>query len=67
MVALVCTMLYGKAILEATRGSHGCINMAMRDVGIAYNYAKVNMPIVCYYHERISAFKPISAYERNKG
>ena len=50
-----------------TRGSHGCINMAMRDVGIAYNYAKVNMPIVCYYHERISAFKPISAYERNKG
>lgn len=50
-----------------TKGSHGCINMAMKDVGIAYKYAKINMPVICYYHERISAFKPISAYERNKG
>lgn len=49
-----------------TRGSHGCINLAMKDVSEIYEYAKVNMPVICYYHDRIDAFKPISAYERNK-
>ena len=49
-----------------TRGSHGCINMAMSDVAAVYENAKVNMPVICYYHDRIDAFKPISAYERNK-
>ncbi len=52
--------------LYKSRGSHGCINMAMSDVAVVYDYAQVNMPVVCYYHERIDAFKPISAYERNK-
>lgn len=47
-------------------GSHGCINLAMKDVADIYEYAQVNMPVICYYHERIEAFKPISSYERNK-
>lgn len=50
-----------------TRGSHGCINIAINDVDDIYKYAKINMPVICYYHDRISAFKAISAYERNRG
>mgnify|MGYP003097271471 CR=1 FL=1 len=49
-----------------SRGSHGCINLAMKDVADIYEYAEINMPVICYYHERIDVFKPISAYERNK-
>ncbi len=49
-----------------TKGSHGCINLAMKDVSNIYEYAVVDMPVICYYHERIDTFQPISAYERNK-
>lgn len=51
--------------LYRSRGSHGCINMSMRDVAVAYDYARVNMPIVCYYHDRLDGFKAVSSRERN--
>ncbi len=48
-----------------TNGSHGCINMAISDAAVVYENAIINMPVICYYHDRIDVFQPISTYERN--
>lgn len=43
------------------KGSHGCVNLSMTNAGDIYKNAIVNMPVVCYYHDRIEAFKEIKS------
>ncbi len=47
--------------LYKSRGSHGCVNLMMKDAGDIYKYAVVKMPVVCYYHSRIASFQPIAS------
>ncbi len=49
------------------KGSHGCVNLSMSDAKEIYNYAEVNMPVVCYYHDRISAFQQIKSPDPVRG
>lgn len=43
--------------LYRTRGSHGCVNLPLKKAGEIYNAVIVKMPVVCYYHERLSNFQ----------
>ncbi len=43
------------------KGSHGCVNLSMSSAKEIYGLALVNMPVVCYYHSRIDAFKPLKS------
>lgn len=43
------------------KGSHGCVNMAMSDAKDVYENAIVNMPVICYYHERLPEFKEVKS------
>ncbi len=47
--------------LYKTKGSHGCVNLMMKDAADIYKNAVVRMPVVCYYHARISSFQPIAS------
>ena len=49
------------------KGSHGCVNLSMTDAADIYKYAQVNMPVICYYHERIDAFKAIKSPDPVRG
>ena len=33
-------------------GSHGCINLPLDKAASIFNYAVVNMPVICYYHQK---------------
>jgi len=33
-------------------GSHGCVNLPLDKAASIFNYAVVNMPVVCYYHAK---------------
>lgn len=44
--------------LYRTRGSHGCVNLPLKKAGDIYDAVIVKMPVVCYYHERLSNFQP---------
>ncbi len=43
--------------LYKTRGSHGCVNLPLKKAGEIYDAAIVKMPVVCYYHDRLSNFQ----------
>ncbi len=47
--------------LYKSRGSHGCVNLMMKDAGDIYKYAVVKMPVICYYHSRIASFQPVAS------
>ena len=34
-------------------GSHGCVNLPLDKAASIFNYAVVNMPVVCYYHAKV--------------
>lgn len=44
-----------------TKGSHGCVNLSMDSATNIYSFAKVGMPVVCYYYDRISSFKQVKS------
>ncbi len=47
--------------LYRTRGSHGCVNLPLKKAGDIYDAVIVKMPVVCYYHERLSNFQPTNS------
>ncbi len=44
-----------------SQGSHGCVNLMMKDAGDIYKNAVVKMPVVCYYHNRIPTFQTVDS------
>ena len=44
-----------------TKGSHGCVNLPMSKAKEIYENATVGMPVVCYYHDKLSGFDVVKS------